>query len=201
MGSIVSVQNKVDTGDGEEFQKVSQAAGKVESHSHRQFIGILAKPVKNGHGIIELLHFIDPRRIVLLQERCAELTKELLQAGLDEKCWAVSMEWYCSLRNVQPPGRRAIPVGAMVEYCPNSSKEQSRLDQFEKFCQEHCSDMHCLREKFGIEIFWLQTLRNWRIWTHQKSILKDQCRRSIDAREERFFFSKIQWQMVQQNCK
>ena len=61
----------------------------------------LAKPVKNGHGIIELLHFIDPRRIVLLQERCAELTKELLQAGLDEKCWADSMEWYCSLRNVQ----------------------------------------------------------------------------------------------------
>ena len=101
VGSIVSVQNKVDTGDGEEFQKVSQAAGKVESHSHRQFIGILAKPVKNGHGIIKLLHFIDPRRIVLLQERCAELTKELLQAGLDEKCWAVSMEWYCSLRNVQ----------------------------------------------------------------------------------------------------
>ena len=84
-----------------------------------------------------------------------------------------------------PPGRRAIPVGAMVEYCPNSSR---RLHQFEKFCQEHSSDMHCLREKFGIEIFWLQTLRNWRIWTHQKSILKDQCRRSIDAREERFFF-------------
>ena len=62
-----------------------------------------------------------------------------------------------------PPGRRAIPVGAMVEYCPNSSREQSRLDQFEKFCQEHSSDTHCSREKFGIEIFWLQTLRNWRI--------------------------------------
>ena len=52
----------------------------------------------------------------------------------------------------------------------------------------YSSDMHCSQEEFGKEIFWSQTLRNWRIWTHQKSILEDQCRRSIDAWKERFFW-------------
>ena len=78
--------------------------------------------------------------------------------------------------------------GGMVEYCPISSRDQSRLHQFGKFWQEYSSDMHCLREEFWKEIFWSQTLRNWRIWTHQKSILEDQCRRSIDAWKERFFW-------------
>ena len=35
--------------------------------------------VKIYHGIIELLHLIDPRRMVLLEELCAESTKELLR--------------------------------------------------------------------------------------------------------------------------
>ena len=37
----------------------------------------LANLVKNYHGIIELVHLIDPRRTILLQERYEELKKEL----------------------------------------------------------------------------------------------------------------------------
>ena len=65
----------------------------------------LANPVKSCHGIIELLHLIDLRRIVLLKKavrRIKEGTSAvLLQSGLDEKWWANSMECYCHLRNVQ----------------------------------------------------------------------------------------------------
>ena len=70
----------------------------------------------------------------------------LLQSGLGNEWWADSMECHCHLRNMQDPlsdgktpyERRfgmpfdgpAIPFGAMVEYHPNSAKDQSRLHQF-----------------------------------------------------------------------
>ena len=69
----------------------------------------------------------------------------LLQSGLDEKCWADSMECYCYLRNVQDllsDGKRPYerrfgiplngpvnPFGAMVEYHPISAEDLSRLHQ------------------------------------------------------------------------
>ena len=37
-----------------------------------------------------------------------------------------------------------------------------------KFCQEYSSDMR--RREFGKEMFWSQTLRNWKTSTHRKSI-------------------------------
>ena len=56
----------------------------------------LANPVKVYHGIIELLHSIDPRRKVLLKgavRRVKEGTfAVLVQSGLDEKWWADSMD-------------------------------------------------------------------------------------------------------------
>ena len=71
----------------------------------------------------------------------------LLQSGLDENWWADSVECYCYLQNIQdllsdgktPFERRfgiplngpVIPFGAVVEYHPISSKDQSRLHQFE----------------------------------------------------------------------
>ena len=70
----------------------------------------------------------------------------LLQAGLDEKWWADSIECFTYLQNIQdklshrktPYERRfgmpfngpVIPFGAMVEYHPISAKDQSRLHQF-----------------------------------------------------------------------
>ena len=72
----------------------------------------------------------------------------LLQSGLDENWWADSMECYTYLRNVTdllsdwktPYERRfgepfkgpIIPCGSLVEYCPISSKDQSRIHQFGK---------------------------------------------------------------------
>ena len=48
-------------------------------------------PVKTYHGFIVLLHFVDPRQMVLLQEQYAELQEGtspvLLQSSLDEKWW------------------------------------------------------------------------------------------------------------------
>ena len=56
----------------------------------------LANVLKIYHGIIELRHLIDPRRMVLAEEavrRVKEGTSAvLLQSGLDEKWWAASLE-------------------------------------------------------------------------------------------------------------
>ena len=121
----------------------------------------LANPVKIYHGIIELRHLIDPRRMVLLKERYAEwegTSAVLLQSGLDEKWWADSLECCCYLRNVQdfladgktlcerrfgePFQGPIIPFGALVEYYPISTRDQSRLHHFgKKVLLEYSLDM------------------------------------------------------------
>ena len=107
----------------------------------------LANPVKFYHGTIEIQHFIDPRRMVLLKEvyrRVKEGTSAVLSlSGLDEKWWVDSLQCCCYLRNVQdlladgktPYGRRfgeplkgpMIPSGALVEYHPISPEDQARI--------------------------------------------------------------------------
>ena len=70
----------------------------------------------------------------------------LLQSGLNESWWAVSMEGYTYLRNVtdllsdgkMPYERRfgepftIIPFGSLVECHPTTAKDQSRIHQFGK---------------------------------------------------------------------
>ena len=72
----------------------------------------------------------------------------LLQSGLNESCWADSMECYTYLRNVTDllsDGRRPmkdvfgqpfkgpiVPFGSLVEYHPITAKDQSRIHQFGK---------------------------------------------------------------------
>ena len=72
----------------------------------------------------------------------------LLQSGLDENWWAISMECYTYLRNIQdllsdrktPYERRfgepfkgpIIPFGSLVEYHPIIAKDWSRIHQFGK---------------------------------------------------------------------
>ena len=86
-----------------------------------------------------------------IAERAVRRVKEgtsavLLQSGLDEKWWADSMDCHCYLRHIQdlfsdgktPCERRfgmpfngpVIPFGAMVEYHPMFSKDQSKLHLF-----------------------------------------------------------------------
>ena len=88
-----------------------------------------------------------------IAERAVRRVKEgtsavLLQSGLNESWWADSMECYTYLRNVtdllsdgktpyerrfgQPFKGPIIPLGSLVEYHPNSSKDQSRIHQFGK---------------------------------------------------------------------
>ena len=91
----------------------------------------------------------------VVAERAVRRVKEetsavLLQSGLDNEWWVDSMECCCYLRNIQdllsvrktPYERRfgmpfngplipfLIPFGAMVEYHPNSARDQARLHQF-----------------------------------------------------------------------
>ena len=72
MDSVLPVQNKNFSGDGNKFTKVSRAVWKAKSHWNWQCVGILANPVKTYHGIIVLRHPIDPRRMAELKEQCAE---------------------------------------------------------------------------------------------------------------------------------
>ena len=85
-----------------------------------------------------------------IAERAVRRVKEgtsavLLQSGLNESWWAVSMECYTYLRNVTdllsdgktPHERRfgkpfegpIIPFGSQVEYHPITAKDQSRIHQ------------------------------------------------------------------------
>ena len=76
MDSIVSVQNKNFTGNGEES----------------------ARPVKNYPGIIVRQHLIVLRQMVLLKDGTSSV---LLRSSLDEKLCADSMQCCCYLRDVQ----------------------------------------------------------------------------------------------------
>ena len=113
-----------------------------------------------------------------------ETSAVLLRSGLDEKWWADSMECYCYLRNVPdllsdrktPYERRlgepfkgpVIPFGSMMEYHPISTEDLSRIHQFGKKVL-----LGITKKESGKETFWSQTLRSWKTWTRQKSMLKD----------------------------
>ena len=72
----------------------------------------------------------------------------LLQSGLDENWWADSVECFSYLRNIrhllsdgktpyerrfgEPLEGQIIPFGSLVEYCPISAKDQSRIRQYGK---------------------------------------------------------------------
>ena len=59
-----------------------------------------------------------------------------------------------------------------------------------------CSlDAFCTREEFGRETSWLQTLRSWKRWTHQKSTLKDSMRRKqyFPPKKRNIYFSSRRW--------
>ena len=67
-----------------------------------------------------------------------------------------------------------IPFGSLVEYYPISAKDQSRIHQFGKQVLPGLFLGRAMNAgEFGRVTYWLQTLRNWRRWTHQKSTLKD----------------------------
>ena len=67
-----------------------------------------------------------------------------------------------------------ISFGSLVEYYPISAKDQSRIHQFgKKVLPGLFLGYACTRCEFGRVTYWLQTLRSWKRWMHQKSTLKD----------------------------
>ena len=129
---------------------------------------------------------------------------ELPQSGLDEKWWADSVECYCHLRNVQdlladgktpyesrfeePFKGPTVPFGAMVEYYPISSRDQSRLHQFGKKVLPDIFLGYALiargTSKGDIVIADIEELVG-RIGNLSS---KNQCKRSIDATKEWTFY-------------
>ena len=100
------------------------------------------------------------------------------------------MECYCYLRNVQdlladgkiPYEKRfgepfkgpVVPFGSMMEYQPVSVKDQSRLHQFgKKVLLGIFLGYAVFAGEFGKDTPWSQTLRSWKRWTHQTSMLGD----------------------------
>ena len=134
-----------------------------------------------------------------IAERAVRRVKEgtpavLLQSGLNENWWADSMECYTYLRNVTDllsggttPMKDVlgelfkgpiIPFGSLVEYYPVSAKDsQESINLERKSCLDCSSDTHCARVEFGRVTYWLQTVRSWKRWTHQKSTRKDSMQR------------------------
>ena len=210
MDSILSVQNKVFTGDGEEFTKVPRAVTQAKSFLYRQCSGVWQSLWRS---FMESLYFT-PHRCETngIAERAVRRVKEgtsavLLQSGLDEKWWAGSAECYCCLRNVQdvlpdweiPWERRfgkpfkgpIVPFGAMVENHPISARDQFKTSSI---WQE---------EGFTRNLSWVCIDRGRKFGKRRCSdcgsgrIGKVGRFRNLSSKNQRY----SQWQMVQQKRK
>ena len=58
-----------------------------------------------------------------------------------------------------------------ITLSPKTSQESINLER--KSYPDCSPDTHCTRGEFGSVTNWLQTLRSWKRWTHQKSTRKD----------------------------
>ena len=90
-----------------------------------------------------------------------------------------------------------IPFGTIIEHYPISPGEQSRPQQFGK---KDLSGIFfvCafIARRNGKEVLWSQTLRNWRTWTCQKSILEDSMQKKFwrhKKKEWTFFLPSSRW--------
>ena len=114
----------------------------------------------------------------------------LLQSGLDEKWWEDSMECCCYLRNIQDlwwENTLRTAIRRTIQRTNNSVWFDGRISPY--FCQRPVASdcissarksnqgyslaMRYTRRESGKETFWSQTLRNWKRWTHLKSMLHD----------------------------
>ena len=73
-----------------------------------------------------------------------------------------------------------------------TSQESINLER--KSYLDCSSDTHCTREEFGRVTYWLQTLRSWRRWMHQKIYSKKtQCERCDISPRKKENFSNRRW--------
>ena len=156
----------------------------------------LAKPVKIFPGIIVRRHHRSKTNGIA--ERAVRRVKEgtsavLLQSGLDENWWADSMECYTYLRNVQDllSGGKTTYEGRFGNHLKDRSFRLVHWLSILYLCERPVKNpsiwkesltwivlrIRFVRVEFGRVTYWLQTLRSWKRWTHQKSTLKDSMRR------------------------
>ena len=194
----ISVQNNNFSGNTTELAKVLSQIGNLKSFT-LTFPWNLAKPVKSlsWNHCTSTPHRSETNGIA---ERAVRRVKEgtsavLLQSGLNENWWADSMECYTCLRNVtdllsdgKTPYERRFWEAIWRTHCSfwftcwvspyklrKISQESINLER--KSYLDCSSDTLCTREEFGRVTYWLQTLRSWKRWTHQKSTLKDSMQR------------------------
>ena len=74
----------------------------------------------------------------------------------------------------EPFNGLVIPFGALVEHDAISTKDQSRFPQYGKKVSPGIFLGYAVTAgEFGKEISWSQTLRIWKTWTRQKSVLEE----------------------------
>ena len=81
---------------------------------------------------------------------------------------------------------------SITQILRKTSQESINLER--KSYLDCSSDTHCTREEFGRVTYWLQTLRSWKRWTHQKSTVKDSMQRRLHFRKKwKFYFYSRRW--------
>ena len=177
MDSILSVQSNDFTGVG--YESFSN-----RHSSRKEFTLIIPWNLRKSCEDPSCRHRTDPRQMAL--ERAARSEKEgtsavLLQSALDEKWSADSVECCCYLRNVQD--LLADWNNSPYSFWSNgwtSPDFSTRSIKISSIWQESFTRNHSWiwRVEFGKETSSLRISRNWKIWTHQKFIL-----RRINAKE------------------
>ena len=76
-----------------------------------------------------------------------------------------------------------------ILFLPKTSQDSTSLARH--FCQESSKEVYCIQVRSGKELSWSRTLRSWKIWTRQKSMLEDSMHRKSLCRKdgEKIMFS------------
>ena len=154
--------------------------------------------MKTYPGIILRRHLIGQRQMVLLREGYAELKKGLLQYCCNPawKKHGGRMPWsvtaICETNKIsylmgkhlmrgdsanhsKDPQFHLVRWSNITLFLPKTCQDSTSSGR--KFYPEYSLDMCCPRGEFEKDTFWLQTLRNWKGRTHQKSTLGDSMQR------------------------
>ena len=220
MDSILSVQNKPFSGDGKEFQKVCRAVRKAESHLHWQFIGnwqILWRSVMESSNVytssIRDERYCwksgtqSKRRNVCCTVAIGlgRLNGGLILWNATAICEVSKTSW--QMRNLFEAIRRTIRrlqksiwsnSWKLSDLCTRPVKASPIWkESFAGHTPRICIDRGGI---FWKEIFWLQTLRNWKRWTYRKSTLEESMQKKYwQHKGMNILYS--QSQMEQQSCQ
>ena len=183
MDTVLSVQNQDFSRNRKELAQFDGADEEAKSHLHWQLCWIWQILWRL---LLEPLYVnTSPSRNKWVAERAVRRIKEetsavLLQSGLDEKWWADSMECYCYLRNTQDlladgktPCERRFGQPSKGPIIPFGSIDLSRLHQFGPNILPgiFLGYVYYAVTIWKGDISWSQILRNWKRWTHLKSML------------------------------